>query len=132
MVTSSASDQPMQNRYGTTEHLISVIGEEAMERLIAAYRGQSLRIPKTVESIMFHELCDTIGQQAAEPLILEFGGNEVYVPKAHLVRTYRRHDAIRAEFDQRTRTESATQAIKALARKHDLSERQIHNILKQA
>lgn len=111
--------------------ILRVLDEDgaAFARLIRAYGGQALRIPRRPPPPE-HELCRQLGADMLQRLMATFGGTVVYVPRCrflldavrrlHIIRRYYRHTGSGC---------SAAAAVRALAREERLSDRRIRQIL---
>ena len=74
----------------------------------------------------FRRVAEIVGVENALKLAAEFGGLWISVPKLDNLKREIRDAKIRAVYD---RADDKTGTVRALARKHDLTARQIYNIL---
>jgi hypothetical protein len=122
----------MQTRCAdTTQNLIGLIGANAFYKLSSALGGTDLNVPKTDDGTMFFAIAGIIGNTAAQQLISVFGGDRVYISNGLKHHLATRNDAIRAEFDELTKTLSAHAAIRRLSLSYRLSNRWINAITKR-
>lgn len=100
-------------------------------RLLHNYGGQSLRVPSR-EPCAEHPLCQTLGVGAVRGLIAMFGGTSVYVPRcSSLLNRLRQHEIITAFSQSTSRGTSSVTAVAQLAKRYNLSDRRIWQILKK-
>lgn len=101
-------------------------------RLLHAFGGQSIRVPRTLPKDKAHTLRKTLGVICLRRLMAVFGGTNIYVPRcAALVNRLRQRDIIK-DFSHRTRRgSSSTAAVASLARRHGISDRRVWQILKK-
>lgn len=74
----------------------------------------------------FRRVAEIVGVENALKLAQEFGGLWISIPKLDNLKREIRDAKIRAIYDH---TEDKTGTVRSLARKHDLTARQIYNIL---
>lgn len=74
----------------------------------------------------FKRLAEIVGVENALLVSREFGGLWISIPKLDDLRREERNAAIREEYDGST---DKTDTVRGLARKHNLTTRQIYNIL---
>lgn len=75
----------------------------------------------------FRRLAEIVGVENALKISREFGGLWISIPKLDSLKKEVRDAGIRAEYD--AADGSRTDTVRRLARKHDLTSRQIYNIL---
>jgi Mor family transcriptional regulator len=80
---------------------------------------------------VFFAIAGIIGNTAAQQLISVFGGDKLYISNGLKHHLATRNDAIRAEFDELTKTLSVNAAIRRLSLSYRLSNRWIHAITKR-
>lgn len=95
-----------------------VIGESGVSRLVRRFGGTNLTIPKRVDDT--HPLAVELGREAADKFVRYFGGEVLYIP---LSRNNERNEEIRRM--------AGSETVNSLARRYNLSERQIRNILRR-
>lgn len=107
------------------------IGEDAAQKLIAAYGGNSIQIPITASTGKTHSALEAvIGKDAAEKLVWRFGGERIYIQRGARKLIKNRDNRIRADFDGLCKTLSASEIVRRLSLKYRLSNRRIYSILK--
>lgn len=74
----------------------------------------------------FRRIAEIVGVENALMISKEFGGLWISIPKLDDLRREERNTSIRDEYD---RASEKTDAVRCLARKHNLTSRQIYNIL---
>jgi Mor family transcriptional regulator len=75
-------------------------------------------------------IAEVIGVEATMKLAQAFGGTPLYIVKIDAFARRLRNKAFREEFDRRTATgETATAVVRDIARRRDLCERQLWNIV---
>lgn len=101
-------------------------------RLLHAFGGQNIRVPRTLPKDKNHTLRKTLGVACLRKLMAVFGGTSVYVPRCtSLMNRLRQRDIIK-DFSHRTRRgSSSTAAVANLARRHGISDRRVWQILKK-
>lgn len=104
--------------------LIDLVGTDAALALVCEYGGLPLDVPATTRGRRYRELATLIGDAAALALLAKFGGDALYIPKLDAQKRARRNAGIVADYDRGI-------PVHALARRHNLTERQIYNILGQ-
>lgn len=103
------------------DELVTRFGESAVDRMLAVHANQTLVIPNKPTQSMINGL----GQDVAEWLVDARGGYEVLVPSKKTVQIKRDRQA--RNHDIRTSNEK----LGVLAKRYDLSRRQIINIRAQ-
>lgn len=113
--------------------IVTLIGLPKATRLIEELRGTTFPIPKRqtrMGEIRFEMLAEVVGYDAAVVLTRHFGGESLYVPRCVSALRELRNRQLRIDFDSMSSENSAVYAVSALARRYDLSDRQIWSILK--
>jgi len=100
--------------------LIALIGDEATGRLIEAWRGEKLYIPRHVSRR--HPMAQEIGLDAARLLCAVYGGRSILLPTGYRRRLDKRNRAI-------VEARRAGATVENLRRAHGLSRRTIFYIL---
>lgn len=109
-----------------------VIGLENTFSLIKEFGGTEIRIPVSGEkknSQVWKSLCEIIGDEAADAFVHEFFGCDIYVPICTKYLRLIRDIEIRKDFDTLTKDMSGREAVRILARKYLLSNRNIEHIV---
>lgn len=104
--------------------LIGLIGQDAAAALVREYGGLPFDVPATTRGQRYRELAALIGEAAALAMLAKYGGDALYIPKMDAQKRARRNAGIVAAYDSGI-------SVPELARRHDLTERQIYNILGQ-
>ena len=101
-------------------------------RLLHAFGGQSIRVPRSMPKDKAHALRKNLGVACLRKLMDVFGGTNVYVPRCTaLVNSLRQRNIIK-DFSHCTRRgSSSTAAVSNLARRHGISDRRVWQILKK-
>ena len=101
-------------------------------RLLHAFGGQNIRVPRVLPKDKNHALRKSLGVACLRKLMAVFGGTSIYVPRCTaLMNRLRQRDIIK-DFSHRTRRgSSSTAAVSNLARRHGISDRRVWQILKQ-
>lgn len=118
----------------TAAQLVETIGMVRAGRLIDRLGGTTLPVPKLKNrrgAPAFDALVQIIGREAALRLVEVFGGENVWVPRCEDAMREVRDRAIRADFDELTKSMSARDAVIELVRRYDVVDRHIWRILKQ-
>lgn len=102
-----------------TRYLVGLIGEAGLQRLVEAYGGLSLLVPKVASGAAWLALLEP---DAVARLIAACGGDKIYIPKCDGARRARRDAAIVAGYGAGAR-------VADLAREHHLTERWVWDIL---
>lgn len=106
-------------------YLVDLLGPTAVSALVKAFGGLVLIVPKRRDGQAYQRIEEVAGPEAAGKLVEVFGGSPVYVAKMHADLLAARNRQIRAEYD-------AGISVKELARRYNLTERQIWTILGRA
>ncbi|GAA5787298.1 Mor transcription activator family protein [Chitiniphilus shinanonensis] len=118
----------------TVQEIAVVVGLPNAMKMVKQYGGTSLHIPQGKHRLgrsRYDELAALIGGEEIQRLADHFRGcDAVYIPRCARILRAVRDEAIRREFDEYTREESANRAVTKLARDHDLCERRVWEILK--
>jgi hypothetical protein len=106
------------------DEVIGIIGITSTLKLVEAFGGTSIRIPSRRNLNESNPLAQVIGMDALLGLITKIGvGIYLYIPRCT--------SSMRLKRDQQIVALSATLSVEALARKFNLSDRQIWSILKK-
>ncbi len=98
--------------------LIEVLGFDSTVALLRARGGQRVHVPLSASRWMI----DLVGEQGAFKLCHKYGGQELDLPK---------HDKIVQQLrDKKIRDERNKHSLNELAAKHNLTRRQIQNIVR--
>lgn len=109
----------------TLTEIVEVIGEAAALKLVHKYGGTSPRLPALRNCTTEHDLAVVIGLDLLTKLVVVTGGARwLYVPKcAKGLREARNREIVAAY--------TAGEPVEVIARRYNLSDRQVWNILKQ-
>lgn len=114
--------------------LLEVIGADAFLSLVKMFGGKTLAIPalKREEGLLAYEkIAEATGYEVASNLAKNYAGEVVAIPKVtRALRLGRDIEIVRA-FDRMLSNSSATTAVEELARKYQLTTRQVWSILKK-
>lgn len=114
--------------------IIRLVGLPAATRLVESLGGTTFPVAlrkSRLGEARFNMLADIVGTEAAERITTHFGGAPLYIPNCTQALRELKRRAIRAEFDELTRTTSAIQAVAQLAQQYRVSDRNVWRILKQ-
>jgi len=101
-------------------------------RLLHAFGGQSIRVPRNLPKNKAHALRKNLGVACLRKLMAVFGGTSIYVPRCTAVINCLRQRNIIKDFSHSTRRgSSSTAAVASLARRHGISDRRVWQILKK-
>ena len=101
-------------------------------RLLHAFGGQSIRIPRSLPKDKGHVLRKNLGVTCLRKLMAVFGGTSIYVPRCTALMNRLRQRNIIKDFSHSTRRgSSSTTAVATLARRHGISDRRVWQILKK-
>lgn len=103
-------------------YLVDLLGATAVAALVRAFGGLVLDIPKRRDGQAYQRIEEVVGPEAAAKLVEKFAGTPLYVARMYAAGLAARNRQIRAAYDQRV-------SVAELARQHQLTERQIWNIL---
>jgi Mor family transcriptional regulator len=103
-------------------YLVDLLGPSAVTALVKAFGGLVLDVPKRQDGQAYQRIEEVTGPAAAAKLVEKFGGTPVYIAKLYAASLAARNRHIRAAYDARV-------SVAELARQHQLTERQIWNIL---
>lgn len=110
--------------------LVHHVGHEAALKLVKHFGGTTIRVPMG-KAALVQDIEAVLGKEVTEKLIWAFGGSELYVPRRHKEALLHRNISICLEYEEALRLgASALEAVKALARRHNFSDRHIWSILK--
>ena len=101
-------------------------------RLLHAFGGQSIRVPRILPKSKSHVLRKCLGVACLRKLMAVFGGTSIYVPRCTALVNLLRQRNIIKDFSHTTRRgSSSTAAVANLARRHGISDRRVWQILKK-
>ena len=101
-------------------------------RLLHAFGGQSIRVPRILPKSKSHALRKNLGVACLRKLMAVFGGTSIYVPRCTALVNLLRQRNIIKDFSHTTRRgSSSTAAVANLARRHGISDRRVWQILKK-
>ena len=101
-------------------------------RLLHAFGGQSIRVPRILPKSKGHALRKHLGVACLRKLMAVFGGTNIYVPRCTALVNLLRQRNIIKDFSHTTRRgSSSTAAVANLARRHGISDRRVWQILKK-
>ncbi|MGD1823730.1 DNA transposition protein [Chromobacterium violaceum] len=115
--------------------IATLIGLPKALRLIEAWGGTTFPISKNKRrdgQIRYEALAEVIGVDAADIMTRHFGGEVLAIPRCASALREVRDRMIRAEFDDETRTHPASHAVGLLARRYQMTERNVWMVLKKA
>lgn len=102
--------------------LTALIGPNAVRALVREFGGIPVLIPKRCDGSAYAALEEVAGAAAANALVKHFHGEVLAVPKCQAQALSVRNAIIRAAYDDGS-------TARDLARQHDLSVRQVWNVL---
>ena len=101
-------------------------------RLLHAFGGQSIRVPRNLPRDKGHPLRKKLGVACLRKLMAVYGGTNIYVPRCTALMNRLRQRNIIKDFSHSTRRgSSSTAAVASLARRHGISDRRVWQILKK-
>ena len=101
-------------------------------RLLHAFGGQSIRVPRNLPRDKGHALRKKLGVACLRKLMAVYGGTNIYVPRCTALMNRLRQRNIIKDFSHSTRRgSSSTAAVASLARRHGISDRRVWQILKK-
>lgn len=115
--------------------IASLIGLPKALKLIEAWGGTTFPVSKNKRrdgQIRYAALAEVVGVDAADTLTRHFGGEVLAIPRCAAALREVRDRMIRAEFDQETRAHPAVHAVSLLARRYQMTERNVWMLLKKA
>lgn len=115
--------------------IADLIGLPKALKLIEAWGGTTFPISKNKRregQIRYEALAEVVGVDAANMLTRHFGGEVLSIPRCAVAMREVRDRMIRAEFDQETREHPAVHAVNQLARRYQMTERNVWMVLKKA
>lgn len=118
----------------TLQDMAGHFGTPLVWHLLKRFAGITLIIPaKSRETPLSRELCDLLGPNALSDFLHTYGGTKIYIPTLRRAKVRARDRDINTERDALARKGLSERALVAiLARRHELSERQVWRILKQS
>lgn len=119
----------------TARELVELIGLPATLRLVEAYRGQTLAIPKGKRlrgAAQIREISERIGAVATKALCRHHGGTYLSVPSCTAAMRATRDARLQARFDELTKANhSARHAVTVLVREFVLDGSTVWRVLKR-
>lgn len=115
--------------------IASLIGLPKALKLIEAWGGTTFPFSKNKRrdgQIRYEALAEVVGVDAANIMTRHFGGEVLAIPRCATALREVRDRVMRAEFDQLTRVHTAVYAVNLLARKFQMTERNVWSVLKKA
>ncbi|UJB30284.1 Mor transcription activator family protein [Chromobacterium sp. Beijing] len=114
--------------------IATLIGLPKAARLIDVWGGTTFPVSKNKRregQIRYEALAEVVGVEAADKLTAHFGGEVLAIPRCAVAMREVRDRLIRAEFDELTREHPAVHAVNQLARKYQMTERNVWMVLKK-
>lgn len=111
-----------------------LIGLPKSLKLIEAWGGTTFPVSKNVRrdgQIRFEALAEVIGIEAAQILTFHFGGEVLAIPRCAVAMREVRDRMLRHDFDQETQEHPAVHVVTQLARRYQMTERNVWRLLKQ-
>lgn len=115
--------------------IADLIGLPKALKLIEAWGGTTFPVSKNKRrdgQIRYEALVEVVGIDAANILTRHFGGEVLSIPRCAVAMREVRDRMIRAEFDQETRELQAIHVVNQLARRYQMTERNVWVVLKKA
>ncbi|WP_054285928.1 Mor transcription activator family protein [Gulbenkiania mobilis] len=115
--------------------IADLIGLPKALKLIEAWGGTTFPVSKNKRregQIRYEALAEVVGVDAANLLTRHFGGEVLSIPRCAVAMREVRDRMIRAEFDQETRAHPAVHVVNQLARRYQMTERNVWMVLKKA
>ncbi|BBF86296.1 putative bacteriophage transcriptional regulator [Aquitalea magnusonii] len=115
--------------------IADLIGLPKALKLIESWGGTTFPISKNKRrdgQIRYEALAEVVGVDAANVMTRHFGGEVLSIPRCAVAMREVRDRMIRAEFDQETREHPAVYAVNQLARRYQMTERNVWMVLKKA
>ncbi|MCG8993238.1 DNA transposition protein [Laribacter hongkongensis] len=115
--------------------IAELIGLPKALKLIEAWGGTTFPVSKNKRregQIRYEALAEVVGVDAANILTCHFGGEVLSIPRCAVAMREIRDRMIRAEFDQATCDMPAVHAVNQLARRYQMTERNVWMVLKKA
>lgn len=115
--------------------IASLIGLPKALKLIEAWGGTTFPVSKNKRrdgQIRYEALAEVVGVAAADILTCHFGGEVLAIPRCAVAMREVRDRMIRAEFDRETSKHPAVHAVNQLARRYQMTERNVWMVLKKA
>ncbi|MBI4804444.1 MAG: DNA transposition protein [Desulfovibrio sp.] len=114
--------------------LVPLVGQAVASELVRQLGGTTFPVPKRETAqgeIRYRMLVAVIGEAAADLLIYHYGGTELYIPRGARSIQEHRDAAINEEATAAIRAGvSTTVIVNELARKYQLTDRRVWDILK--
>ncbi|MEN2427238.1 Mor transcription activator family protein [Chromobacterium vaccinii] len=114
--------------------IATLIGLPKALRLIEAWGGTTFPISKNKRrdgQIRYEALAEVVGVEAADIMTRHFGGEVLSIPRCALALREIRDRMLRYDFDTETKLVSTTCAVSQLAKKYNMTERNVWFILKR-
>lgn len=107
------------------DDVLAAIGEAATLKLVEAFGGITPRLPAKRNVVESHPIAQVIGLEALRTLVAKLGGGRyMYIPRCT--------DGLRLKRDQQIVTDYSNNVpVPELARRNNLSDRQVWSILKK-
>ncbi|WP_231879816.1 Mor transcription activator family protein [Crenobacter luteus] len=118
----------------TARLIADLIGLPKALQLIEAWGGTTFPVSKNQRrdgQIRYAALAEVVGVDAAAILTRRFGGEVLSIPRCAVAMREVRDRMIRAEFDTLTREHPAVHAVNQLARRYQMTERNVWVVLKK-
>ncbi|WP_293766629.1 Mor transcription activator family protein [uncultured Aquitalea sp.] len=115
--------------------IADLIGLPKALKLIEAWGGTTFPISKNKRrdgQIRYEALAEVVGVDAANVLTRHFGGEVLSIPRCAVAMREVRDRMMRSEFDKETREHPASHAVNLLARRYQMTERNVWMVLKKA
>lgn len=115
--------------------IADLIGLPKALKLIETWGGTTFPISKNKRrdgQIRYEALAEVVGVEAANILTGHFGGEVLAIPRCAVAMREVRDRMIRAEFDALTCEHPAVHAVNQLARKYQMTERNVWMVLKKS
>lgn len=119
---------------GFCAELLETIGADAFLSLVKTFGGKTLAIPAMMREeglLAYERIAEATGYEAASSLAKNYACEVVAIPKATRALRLGRDIEILRGFDRMLSNSSATTAVEELARKYQLTTRQVWSILKK-
>lgn len=106
------------------DEVLEIVGEAVTLQLVNAFGGTTQRLPAKRNVVDSNEIAQVIGLENLRLLVEKLGGGRyLYIPRCA--------DGMRLQRDRKIVELSRTVSVDALARRYQLSDRQIWTILKK-
>ncbi len=115
---------PNMHSTKTYQELEMLLGREAADKMVAAYRGQEIHIPYVKSLPESHNLVKILGLEVAKRLCHYWGGTRLSAPMQYAKTIEARNSAIVKKYKSGIDSN-------ALATEYGISSRQVRNIITQ-